>query len=148
MILNSDYAIRACCFAYTSLFSTVLSIAGIGIMNIIIVFLIERAREIGISKVLVFKSRTVLYIILTELIIIGLIEATIGVASGWGLANFVSIFLGRSGIMEGDLTIMPILMVEILSDALIFGIGIRVIFALCPAWRTSKLKPLEALRYA
>jgi putative ABC transport system permease protein len=124
-----------------------LLVAGIGIMNIMIVSLIERTREIGILKALGMKSRTVLYIFLTESIIIGLIGAVIGIISGWVLANVVSLFLGRGGIIGSALTITPILTPEVLLGALGFGVGISVIFALYPAWRASKLKPVEALRY-
>ena len=142
----------------TTIFSTIslflggiaaisLLVAGIGIMNIMIVSLIERTREIGILKALGMKSRTVLYIFLTESIIIGLIGAVIGVISGWILANVVSLFLGRGGIIGSALTITPILTPEVMLGALGFGVGISVIFALYPAWRASKLKPVEALRY-
>lgn len=124
-----------------------LLVAGIGIMNIMIVSLIERTREIGILKALGMKSRTVLYIFLTESVIIGLIGAVIGIISGWVLANVVSLFLGRGGIIGSALTITPILTPEVISGALGFGVGISVIFALYPAWRASKLKPVEALRY-
>jgi putative ABC transport system permease protein len=142
----------------TTIFSTVslflggiaaisLLVAGIGIMNIMIVSLIERTREIGILKALGMKSRTVLYIFLTESVIIGLIGAVIGVVSGWVLANVVALFLGRGGFIGGALTITPILTPEVLIGAFVFGVGISVIFALYPAWRASKLKPVEALRY-
>jgi len=142
----------------TTIFSTVslflggiaaisLLVAGIGIMNIMIVSLIERTREIGILKALGMKSRTVLYIFLTESVIIGLIGAVIGIISGWVLANVVALFLGRGGIIGSALTITPILTPEVLLGALAFGVGISVIFALYPAWRASKLKPVEALRY-
>lgn len=142
----------------TTIFSTIslflggiaaisLLVAGIGIMNIMIVSLIERTREIGILKAIGMKSRTVLYIFLTESVIIGLIGAVIGIVSGWVLANVVAMFLGRGGIMGGALTITPILTVEVMLGALVFGVGISVIFALYPAWRASRLKPVEALRY-
>jgi len=142
----------------TTIFSTIslflggiaaisLLVAGIGIMNIMIVSLIERTREIGILKAIGMKSRTVLYIFLTESVIIGLIGAAIGVVSGWILANLVAIFLGRGGIMGGALTITPILTIEVLLGALVFGVGVSVVFALYPAWRASRLKPVEALRY-
>jgi putative ABC transport system permease protein len=124
-----------------------LLVAGIGIMNIMIVSLIERTREIGILKALGMKSRTVLYIFLTESVIIGLIGAVIGIVSGWVLASVVSLFLGRGGIIGTALTITPVLTPEVILGALGFGIGVSVIFALYPAWRASKLKPVEALRY-
>jgi len=142
----------------TTIFSTIslflggiaaisLLVAGIGIMNIMIVSLIERTREIGILKAIGMKSRTVLYIFLTESVIIGLIGAVIGILSGWVLANGVALFLGRGGVIGSALTITPVLTVEVILGALGFGIGISVIFALYPAWRASKLKPVEALRY-
>ena len=84
-------------------------------MNIMIVSLIERTREIGILKALGMKSRTVLYIFLTESVIIGLIGAVIGIISGWVLANVIALFLGRGGIIGSALTITPILTPEVLS---------------------------------
>ncbi len=126
-----------------------LLVAGIGIMNIMIVSLIERTREIGILKALGMKSRTVLSIFLCESAIIGLIGAVLGVVLGWGLANVVSLFLGKGGLIGGSagFDIIPILTPDVLVLAMVFGIGVSVLFALYPAWRASKLKPVDALRY-
>jgi putative ABC transport system permease protein len=124
-----------------------LLVAGIGIMNIMIVSLIERTREIGILKALGMKSRTVLTIFLGESVIIGLIGAVIGIILGWGLAIIVARVLGSGIFGGGGFTITPLLTPEVLLGALAFGVGISVIFALYPAWRASKLKPVEALRY-
>jgi putative ABC transport system permease protein len=126
-----------------------LLVAGIGIMNIMIVSLIERTREIGILKALGMKSRTVLTIFLGESVIIGLIGAVVGIVLGWILANVTASVLG-SGVFgggTGEFTITPLLTPEVLVGALAFGVGVSVIFALYPAWRASKLKPVEALRY-
>ena len=125
-----------------------LLVAGIGIMNIMIVSLIERTREIGILKALGMKSRTVLTIFLGESVIIGLIGAVVGIVLGWILANVTARVLG-SGVFGGGggFKITPLLTPEVLVGALAFGVGISVIFALYPAWRASKLKPVEALRY-
>jgi putative ABC transport system permease protein len=125
-----------------------LLVAGIGIMNIMIVSLIERTREIGILKALGMKSRTVLTIFLGESVIIGLMGAIIGIVLGWILANVTARVLG-SGVFGGGggFTITPLLTPEVLVGALAFGVGVSVIFALYPAWRASKLKPVEALRY-
>jgi putative ABC transport system permease protein len=125
-----------------------LLVAGIGIMNIMIVSLIERTREIGILKALGMKSRTVLTIFLGESVIIGLIGAIVGIVLGWILANITASVIG-SGVFGGGggFTITPLLTPEVLVGALAFGVGVSVIFALYPAWRASKLKPVEALRY-
>ena len=136
-----------------------LLVAGIGIMNIMIVSLIERTREIGILKALGMKSRTVLMIFLGESVIIGLIGAVLGLGLGWVLANVVAVvfsgggpFAGiggsqATGVEAGGMDIIPVLTPTVLVGALGFGVGVSVIFALYPAWRASKLKPVEALRY-
>ena len=127
-----------------------LLVAGIGIMNIMIVSLIERTREIGILKALGMKSRTVLTIFLGESVIIGLIGAVIGIVSGWVLAIVTARVLGSGGFIGGGsaaFTITPLLTPDVIIGALGFGVGVSVIFALYPAWRASRLKPVEALRY-
>jgi putative ABC transport system permease protein len=135
-----------------------LLVAGIGIMNIMIVSLMERTREIGILKALGMKSRTVLLIFLFESVIIGLIGGVVGIGSGWGLANIVMIIFSGEGASFGNLrrsqtrsfggtTITPLLTPTVTILALIFGVGVSVVFALYPARRASKLKPVEALRY-
>jgi putative ABC transport system permease protein len=131
-----------------------LLVAGIGIMNIMIVSLMERTREIGILKALGMKNQTVLLVFLCESVIIGLIGAAIGIASGWVLANVVAvvfrgggIFMGNQATNAGGMTITPLLTPTVTILALVFGVGVSAIFALYPAWRASKLKPVEALRY-
>ncbi|MEM3666749.1 MAG: FtsX-like permease family protein [Candidatus Bathyarchaeia archaeon] len=135
-----------------------LIVAGIGIMNIMIVSLMERTREIGILKALGMKSRTVLLIFLSEAVIIGLLGAAIGVGVGWALAQVVVRVFGAGGGMGGmrlgnqaasnvGIAITPILTPTVFLGAMIFGVLISVIFALYPAVRASKLKPVEALRY-
>jgi putative ABC transport system permease protein len=131
-----------------------LLVAGIGIMNIMIVSLMERTREIGILKALGMKSRTVLMVFLGESAIIGLMGAAIGIGSGWVLANVVALVFHGGGVFFGNqatgtpgISITPVLTLTVLSGALVFGVGVSVVFALYPAWRASKLKPVEALRY-
>jgi putative ABC transport system permease protein len=133
-----------------------LLVAGIGIMNIMIVSLMERTREIGILKALGMKNRTVLSIFLSESVIIGLMGTAIGIASGWvlaiGASRVLARFSGGQGgfgggqMMTGGLPITPIITPIVLLGAFAFGLIITVIFALYPAWRASRLKPVEALR--
>jgi len=132
-----------------------LLVAGIGIMNIMIVSLMERTREIGILKALGMKSRTVLLIFLSESVIVGLMGAAFGVASGWVLANVVARVFSGGGFMRlgnqaaaaGGMTITPVLTPTVILGAFTFGLLVSIIFALYPAWRASRLNPVEALRY-
>ncbi len=132
-----------------------LLVAGIGIMNIMIVSLMERTREIGILKALGMKSRTVLAIFLSEAVIVGLLGAIFGIGLGWVLANVAArVFTGggfavagEEGAVRGQFAITPIVTPTVLIGALGFGVVVSIIFALYPAWRASRLKPVDALRY-
>jgi putative ABC transport system permease protein len=132
-----------------------LLVAGVGIMNIMIVSLMERTREIGILKALGMKSRTVLAIFISEAVIVGLLGAVFGVGLGWIIANAAArIFTGGGfatatgqRVAQGGFVINPVLSLEVMFGALGFGIAVSVVFAIYPAWRASKLKPVDALRY-
>jgi len=132
-----------------------LLVAGVGIMNIMIVSLMERTREIGILKALGMKSRTVLAIFISEAVIVGLMGAIFGIGLGWVLANVAArVFTGGGfaaatgqGASSGGFVITPVLTPTVLLGAFGFGIAVSVIFAIYPAWRASKLKPVDALRY-
>lgn len=130
-----------------------LLVAGIGIMNIMIVSLMERTREIGILKALGAKGVTVLAIFLAEALIIGLLGGIFGIAVGAFLANlFGGMLNGFGGMGGGDIgpgaamSITPVVTPILALQALAFGIGVSVLFALWPAYRASKLMPVDALR--
>jgi putative ABC transport system permease protein len=136
-----------------------LLVAGIGIMNIMTVSVMERTREIGILKAIGAKSRTVLSMFLSEAILIGMMGSLIGLVSGYALSYILVIVLSsfllpgqQSGIVQNPgtaqkLTITPVFSLEWTIIALIFGIVICVIFGLYPARKASKLNPVDALRY-
>lgn len=139
-----------------------LLVAGIGIMNIMIVSVLERTREIGILKSLGMKDRNVLTIFLGEASLIGLLGGVLGIALGWGVANVISLILsvfmgGGVGGMGGGfdmgqqqamaLSITPILTPTILLLAFAFSLVVCILFGLYPARRASKMNPVEALRY-
>ena len=134
-----------------------LLVAGIGIMNIMIVSLMERTREIGILKALGAKGRTVLGIFLSEALLIGIIGGVVGIAAGAVIANLFSGMVGDSFSMMGGpgrstdtgslfSSITPVITTELIFWAMFFGIVVSVVFGLYPAWRASKLDPVEALR--
>jgi len=136
-----------------------LLVAGVGIMNIMTVSVMERTREIGILKAIGAKSRTVLAMFLTETLLIGLIGGLIGIAAGYGLSHGLAyalgIFLqpsqGRTGIGQNpdaeSLTITPIFSPIWTIIAFAFAIIVCVIFGLYPARKAAKLDPVKALRY-
>jgi putative ABC transport system permease protein len=84
---------------------------------------------------------------LGESAIIGLMGALAGIASGWLLANVVSQLLGSGAFGGTGFKVTPLLTPEVFVGALGFGIIISIAFALYPAWRASRLKPVDALRY-
>lgn len=134
-----------------------LLVAGIGIMNIMIVSVMERTREIGILKALGAKNKTIMLIFLGEAVLIGLIGSSLGIGFGMLMARVFSsfsfnAFQGHPGGRLTDTTttmikIIPVLTPITFIGALVFGVLVSVLFGLYPAWRAAKLRPVEALRY-
>jgi putative ABC transport system permease protein len=135
-----------------------LLVAGIGIMNIMTVSVMERTREIGILKAIGAKSRTVLAMFLTEAALIGLIGGLIGIFTGYGISYGLAYAL--SGFIQPQhqdsvfqapetqrMAINPVFSPEWTIIAFIFAIVICIIFGLYPARKAAKLNPVEALRY-
>ncbi len=134
-----------------------LLVAGIGIMNIMTVSVMERTREIGILKAIGAKSRTVLTMFLSEALLIGLIGGLIGIFSGYGLSYALAYTLSsfiqpqQDSISQNPqaqrITITPVFSLEWTIAAFVFAIVICIVFGLYPARKASKLNPVEALRY-
>jgi len=119
-------------------------------MNIMIVSLIERTREIGVLKALGMKSRTVLSTFLSESALIVLVGSVVGIVLGWSVANVVELAHGRSKAVQvngNGIKVTPIVSPEPVILALAFGIVVSVLFAIYPAWPATNLKVVEALRY-
>ena len=111
--------------------------AGIGIMNIMLVSVTERTREIGIRKALGARRASILMQFLVEAIVLCQIGAVIGVALGIGVANILALFF------ETPPTI-PWMWVGIaFGGVTLFG----VFFGVYPAWKAARLDPIEALRF-
>ena len=114
-----------------------LVVAGIGIMNIMLVAVTERTREIGIRKALGAPRRTILSQFLLEAVILCNIGGVIGVLLGFGLGNVVTLF------MKGMQIRVPM---EWAVIGLLFCSTVGIVFGLLPAIRAARLHPIEALR--
>ena len=114
-----------------------LIVAGIGIMNIMLVAVTERTREIGIRKALGAKPESILAQFLFEAVILCNIGGVIGVAVGFGLGNLVAVFA------HFDVTVP----MEWAVIGLLFCTAVGVGFGLLPAVRAARLHPIEALRH-
>ncbi|MGK5091635.1 ABC transporter permease [Deltaproteobacteria bacterium TL4] len=114
-----------------------LLVGGIGIMNIMLVTVTERTREIGIRKAIGAKDRDILRQFLIEAVIMTAMGGLIGIAMGMGIAYLIDEFSPFQTIVEP----LSILM------ALSFSAGIGIFFGYYPARRAAQLDPIVALRY-
>lgn len=114
-----------------------LLVGGIGIMNIMLVSVTERTREIGLRKAVGAKRRDILAQFLIESVLLSIFGGTIGLGFGIGLSYLISKTGGFATVITTDSVIL----------AFMFSAGIGVFFGVYPASRASKLSPIEALRF-
>jgi len=115
-----------------------LVVGGIGIMNIMLVSVTERTREIGIRKAVGAKRRDILAQFLAEAVVLSLLGGVIGILVGYGAAQVVTPLLGgtRALVTPGSVVM-----------ALSVSIGMGLFFGTYPASRAARLNPIDALRY-
>ena len=117
-----------------------LVVGGIGIMNIMLVSVTERTREIGLRKSVGARKKDILLQFLIEAIVLSLLGGAIGLILGWGIGSLASYLL------PGD---WPAAVVPMWAVGLSFGFCslVGVIFGIYPAAKAAGLDPIEALRY-
>ena len=114
-----------------------LLVGGIGIMNIMLVTVTERTREIGIRKAIGAKDRDILRQFLFEAILMSGIGGVIGVAAGVGAAKALAVLTSFTTVLNPSSIVM----------AMLFSAAVGIFFGYYPARRAAKLNPIDALRY-
>jgi len=119
-----------------------LLVGGIGIMNIMLVSVIERTREIGLRKAMGATKRDILVQFLTESSLLSLFGGLIGIGLGWLIATGVGAIAAAT---NTDFT--PAISLDAILLATVFSAVVGLFFGLYPANRAANLEPVEALRY-
>lgn len=116
-------------------------IGGVGMMNAQLMSVMERTREIGVLRAVGWSKRRVLWMILAESITVSFVGGLIGLSAGYALISSISRSTTILGLNVSNIT--PAL----LQQALIVVLALGLVGGLYPAWRASRLAPVEALRY-
>ena len=120
-----------------SIASISLLVGGIGIMNILLVSVTERTREIGIRMAIGAKRRHVLLQFLVESLVMTTIGGFAGVITGIISARLLTLVVGWPAILSPSAAVI----------AFVFSAAVGVLFGLYPANKASQLEPIEALKY-
>ncbi|MBI2329343.1 MAG: FtsX-like permease family protein, partial [Chloroflexi bacterium] len=113
-----------------------LLVGGIGVMNIMLVSVLERTREIGIRKALGARERDIWSQFLIEAAFLTLAGGIIGVVVGWVVSAVVNRMEVMTTVVTADIVIL----------AVSVSVGIGLFFGFYPAWNASRLNPIDALR--
>jgi putative ABC transport system permease protein len=128
--------------------SLALAVASIGIVNTLVMAILERRREIGIMKAIGASDGDVRKIFLAEAAVLGLTGGAIGVALGWSIGRIINfganIFIERQGLPSQEIWFVPWWLV---GGALAFSLVASLLSGAYPAARAARLDPIEALRY-
>ncbi|MFQ5854366.1 MAG: ABC transporter permease [Anaerolineae bacterium] len=118
-----------------------LVVGGIGIMNIMLVSVTERTREIGIRKAVGARRRDILAQFLVEAVVLSVAGGALGILVGAGIGRLIS------GVNLGSTALTPLVELDAVLLAVLFSAGVGLFFGVYPAWRAAQLHPIEALRY-
>ena len=137
MAAASEEGTRTFTTLLASIAAVSLLVGGIGIMNIMLVSVTERTREIGLRMAVGARPRDILFQFLIEALFLSLVGGLIGAALGIGLALKLGDSFGWNVIIHPTVTFISIA----------FSAAVGIIFGLHPALKASRLDPIEALRY-
>ena len=115
-----------------------LIVGGIGVMNVMLVSVTERTREIGLRKSVGGRRRDILAQFLTEAVVLATVGGAVGIALGYGLCQFASL---HPSMVKVSVPIWAVLL------ALGFSAGVGVLFGIIPAFKAAILHPIDALRH-
>jgi len=130
-------AARTMTYLLTGIAAVALLVGGVGIMNIMLVAVTERTREIGIREAIGARSRDVLLQFLLEALLMTICGAALGVVIGFGAADAARVWLGWPTAVPFDAVVL----------AVGVSIAIGIVFGLYPAAKASRLDPIEAVRF-
>jgi putative ABC transport system permease protein len=115
-----------------------LLVGGIGIMNVMLVSVTERTREIGLRKAVGARRRDILAQFLTEAVVLSTSGGLIGIGLGYGITYMVGL---HPSMVDVTVPFWSVLL------GVGFSVGVGVIFGLLPAFKAAILQPIDALRY-
>jgi len=119
----------------------VLLVGAIATMNTMFMSVFERTREIGILRALGWRKGRIINMIMQESLILSLCGGVLGIFFGMGAVRMLNLFRQLRGLIQADYTTF------LFAEAIILALLLGVLGGLLPAWRGSRMPPLEALRY-
>ena len=119
-----------------------LLVGGIGIMNIMLVSVTERTREIGLRKAVGARNRDIMVQFLVESLFLSLLGGVMGILLGW----LIALAIGRIASASGT-SLVPAVSLNAILLATLFSAAVGLFFGIYPARRAAQLEPVEALRY-
>jgi putative ABC transport system permease protein len=118
-----------------------LLVGGVGVLNTMLMSVFERTREIGVLRALGWRRRRILGLILREAIVLGLLGGLVGIAVAFGFTGLIMSIPSYGEMFNPNWTAV------IFARAIFVALSLGVLGGLYPAFRATRMQPVEALRY-